>query len=346
MGSRHRALKGLVPAVTAYTCNSRNCHCPPLVLPESFLSTPATFDSREFRSALGMFATGVTIVTTLDAGQQPIGVTANSFNSVSLDPPMVLWSLAKSSRSLPAFQAATHWNVHILAEDQEALSNRFARAGEDKFADLALDSSPDSPPLLPGCSARFECRTAFQYEGGDHMILVGEVLRYHCSERPPLLYVRGGYATARHRPRPTPLEGPFTDSLLGYLVSRLHFRFLEGLHSVLAQQALTFTEFFLLSVLAAHHPLNANELAEQLAPTGMDVGPVLLSTLQQRGLIFRHLTESGPAYQLTPHGNDAFLHVLAVIKSLESEIMAPLPPADRGKLFEYLRRMLPSLDPA
>lgn len=306
------------------------------------MSSPSTFDSREFRSALGMFATGVTIVTTLDQQQHPVGVTANSFNSVSLDPPMVLWSLAKSSRSLPAFQAASHWNVHILAEDQEALSNRFARASTEKFADLVLDSPAGTPPLLPGCSARFECRTAFQYEGGDHMILVGEVLRYHRSERAPLLYVRGGYATARHRPRPAPLEGPFTESLLGYLVSRLHFRFLDGLHTVLAQQALSFTEFFLLSVLAAEHPLTASELASRLAPAGIDVGQVLLNTLTVRGLLLCQEQQGEARYQLSHHGNDAFMHVLAVIKSLEAEVMAPLPPAERTKLFEMLRRMLPS----
>ena len=111
-------------------------------------STAATFDPKDFRRALGMFGTGVTIVTTRAGNGEPVGITANSFNSVSLDPPMVLWSLAKNARSLPVFQSASTWNVHILSNEQEALSNRFARVGEDKFSGLPLDSESDHAPLL------------------------------------------------------------------------------------------------------------------------------------------------------------------------------------------------------
>jgi len=93
------------------------------------MNQSAPIDSREYRSALGAFATGVTIVTALDPDGRPVGVTANSFNSVSLNPPMILWSLARSARSLPAFEVAQYWAVHILAADQEELSNRFARSG-------------------------------------------------------------------------------------------------------------------------------------------------------------------------------------------------------------------------
>ncbi len=159
----------------------------------------SSFDPRDFRQALGMFATGVTIVTARADNGEPVGITANSFNSVSLQPPMVLWSLARNARSLPVFEAADGWNVHILANDQEALSNRFARAGEDKFGGLALETSATGAPLLPGCSARFQCRTAFRYDGGDHIIFVGEVTAYDRSERPPLLYVTGGYALAARK---------------------------------------------------------------------------------------------------------------------------------------------------
>src|SRR5271154_4023877 len=97
----------------------------------------ASLDPREFRRALGAFATGVTIVTARAPDGTPVGVTANSFNSVSLDPPMVLWSLSRSSRSLAAFECADYWVVHILAADQEALSNRFAKSGGEKFSGLA-----------------------------------------------------------------------------------------------------------------------------------------------------------------------------------------------------------------
>src|SRR3979490_2646125 len=128
------------------------------------------FDPKELRQVLGTFATGVTVITTHAVDGSPVGLTANSFNSVSINPPMVLWGLAKSARSRVAFESATHWAVHILAADQEELANRFATRGTDKFAALAIDHGRDQVPLLHGCAARLQCRTSFMYEGGDHII--------------------------------------------------------------------------------------------------------------------------------------------------------------------------------
>ena len=144
--------------------------------------TDLAFEPAAFRKALGSFATGVTIVTTCADGER-FGVTANSFNSVSLDPPLVLWSLAKSAASHAAFAAAPGFAVHILAADQQDLSNRFARKGADKFAGLSLESGRAGVPLLAGCAARFECRTTYQYEGGDHIIFVGEVIDFSDSDK-------------------------------------------------------------------------------------------------------------------------------------------------------------------
>src|SRR6185437_2508362 len=156
--------------------------------------------ARRFRNALGAFATGVTIVTTREADGRDVGLTANSFNSVSLDPPMVLWSLAKNSRSLPAFLEASHFAVHVLAANQEELSLRFATRGADKFSGLDIDRGPQQVPLLHGCSARFVCRTAFRHEAGDHMIFVGEVEAFDRSDLPELLFHRGRYALAVPKP--------------------------------------------------------------------------------------------------------------------------------------------------
>ncbi|WP_227815803.1 flavin reductase family protein [Nitrogeniibacter aestuarii] len=152
------------------------------------------FDTRQFRNALGHFATGVTVVTTLDAERQPVGVTVNSFSSVSLEPPLILWSLAKKSFSRTAFETHPSFAVHVLAADQEDISNRFARAGEDKFAGVQTRDGLDDVPVLPGCAAVFECNTEFIHDGGDHIILVGRVQRFATSERPPLLFYRGQYA--------------------------------------------------------------------------------------------------------------------------------------------------------
>jgi len=150
-------------------------------------------DPGMFRAALGAFTTGVTIVTTRAKDGRAVGVTANSFNSVSLDPPMVLWSLSKRAYSLTAFTEGEHWAVHVLAADQEALSRRFASPGEDKFAGIDYADSSEGVPLLPCCVARFHCKTTFQYEGGDHVILVGEVTAFDHSDRAPLVFHAGRY---------------------------------------------------------------------------------------------------------------------------------------------------------
>ncbi len=153
------------------------------------------FDSRQFRQALGAFATGVTIVTTRDRDGNDVGLTVNSFNSVSLEPPLVLWSLARSSvQLLAAFSDAEYFAVHVLAADQEALSNLFASRGVDKFAGLDVQRGVGDVPLLAGCAASFQCRTVHRYAGGDHDIFLGEVIAFENAECAPLLFHAGRYA--------------------------------------------------------------------------------------------------------------------------------------------------------
>ncbi|GAB5350158.1 flavin reductase family protein [Alteriqipengyuania sp. 357] len=150
-------------------------------------------DQSAFRDALGTFVTGVTIVTAYDGEGQPSGLTANSFNSVSLDPPMVLWSLSLGSRNLPVFREASAWAVHILAADQQDLSNRFASRGADKFGDLDHGDGPEGAPRIEGCAARFGCTAKFEYEGGDHAIFLGEVVDFERTVAEPLIYHSGRY---------------------------------------------------------------------------------------------------------------------------------------------------------
>ncbi|MEO8617852.1 MAG: flavin reductase family protein [Sphingomicrobium sp.] len=151
-------------------------------------------DTQVFRAALGSFVTGVTIVTARDPDGRPIGLTVNSFNSVSLDPPLVLWSLALKSASLPAFREARGWAVHVLAAGQEEMSARFARTGNDKFDDLPLPDGPEGAPALPDYAARFGCEATFEYEGGDHAIFVGHVIDLQKRDADPLVYHGGRYS--------------------------------------------------------------------------------------------------------------------------------------------------------
>lgn len=149
------------------------------------------FTGRELRDALGRFATGVTVVTAVGP-RGPLGITANSFASVSLDPPLVLWSPARKSSRFPAFEAASHFAVHVLARDQQPLATHFAQSG-DMPAGFGAAPGLGGAPILEGCAARFECRHAARFDGGDHLICVGEVLRFTISEAEPLVYHRGAY---------------------------------------------------------------------------------------------------------------------------------------------------------
>ncbi len=161
-------------------------------------ANPPTFSSTQFRTALGMFATGVTIVTARTQEGELVGLTANSFNSVSLDPPLVLWSLASAAASLPAFRAGSHYAINVLGADQQALALRFASKGVDRFADVAFVDGAGGAPVLAGAAATFECFNRSRYEEGDHVIFVGEVER--CTRREgasPLLY-HGGKFYAEH----------------------------------------------------------------------------------------------------------------------------------------------------
>lgn len=152
------------------------------------------FEAAAFRKALGNFATGVTIVTTNDAAGNPVGVTASSFNSVSLNPPLVLWSLAKAALSRPAFTESGHFAIHILTVSQEKLANRFAMSGTDKFRDLGWDEGQLGSPILRDHAAVFECAMRHEYDGGDHIIMVGEVVAFEARDEAPLLFHGGQYA--------------------------------------------------------------------------------------------------------------------------------------------------------
>jgi flavin reductase (DIM6/NTAB) family NADH-FMN oxidoreductase RutF len=152
-------------------------------------------DPRDFRSALGCFPTGVCLVTTLGLEGKPEGMTINSFSSVSLDPPMVLWSLARTASSAPVFRDAEFFAINVLAKDDAALSTHFARSAENKFSAFTERFSPglEGSPVLKGAVATFECHARHRYYGGDHIIVIGNVERYTWNEAPSLLFARGKY---------------------------------------------------------------------------------------------------------------------------------------------------------
>ncbi len=149
---------------------------------------------RQFRDALGAFATGITVVTTTDQNGKPFGMTANSFSSVSLNPPLILWSAGDHSEGYETFCDCEHFAVHILRSDQQDLSNIFATKGSDKFASVSWVPGQLGSPLLEDCSVRFECRKEANYPGGDHTILVGRVVHFdNFGDQSPLIFHMGQY---------------------------------------------------------------------------------------------------------------------------------------------------------
>jgi flavin reductase (DIM6/NTAB) family NADH-FMN oxidoreductase RutF len=148
-------------------------------------------DTKPLRNAFGRFATGVTIVT-VQTPDGPLGITANSFSSVSLDPPLVMWSIAKHSSRFAPFAEAEHFAIHVLAREQDHLCWRFAKSGRD-FSGVELAFNPEGAPLLPGALARFECEIANRIHAGDHLMLLARVRRMSARDGEPMMFFGGRY---------------------------------------------------------------------------------------------------------------------------------------------------------
>ncbi|MBY4866402.1 MULTISPECIES: flavin reductase family protein [Burkholderia] len=158
-------------------------------------------DPTQLRAAFGQFPTGVTVITTRAADGRKVGLTANSFSSLSLDPPLVLWSLRKLAPSRPDFVAATHFAINVLAHDQIELSRRFATPSADKFDGVPhVDADSGGVPCLDGASARFVCRHVGHYEGGDHLLFIGQIEQLDVLRKPPLVFHAGQYRTISDHP--------------------------------------------------------------------------------------------------------------------------------------------------
>ncbi|HEX5206441.1 MAG TPA: flavin reductase [Steroidobacteraceae bacterium] len=309
--------------------------------------------ARRYRSALGAFATGVTIVTTRDGEGRDIGLTANSFNSVSLDPPMVLWSLAKNARSLPAFLAAPHFAVHVLAADQEELSLRFATRGSEKFAGLDIERGASQVPLLRGCSARFQCHTAFRHEGGDHVIFVGAVEAFDHSDRPPLVFHGGRYALAvQKEPAAQPPQdgtepdSSFSQDFLIYLLGRARFQLFLTLRRDLEQHGLSEVQWFVLSILAVSDDRTVAELDRLLWYTGHRVTYELIASLTATGFAdLRGGYDPHARVTLTDDGRRAVIELVAAAKAAEDHAERNLGTAEVRILKRALRTIIRETDP-
>ncbi len=247
-----------------------------------------TVDARSLRNALGAFATGVTIVTTRGK-EGDVGLTANSFSSVSLNPPMVLWSLAKTAGSIETFREAPHFTVHILSAHQEHLSTRFASKVVDRFEGIELERGPEGIPMLTDCSARFICRTAFQYEGGDHVIFVGEVVEFTHSPTAPLVFHGGRYGMlfgkeAAGQPVESADNRPSPNDLM-FLLSRAYFRMGQDVVRAPGRSDWTELDYRVLRTLGRDDGLPFGQLQALNNEFGEVVTPGAIADLASRGLV-------------------------------------------------------------
>jgi 3-hydroxy-9,10-secoandrosta-1,3,5(10)-triene-9,17-dione monooxygenase reductase component len=297
---------------------------------------------RAFRNALSSFATGVTIATTKDAAGEPVGVTASSFNSVSLNPPLVLWSLAKQSLSFAAFSNSGHFAVHVLAATQEDLSNRFARSGQDKFGDLDWRDGLHGSPVLGEHAALFQCLTRNIYEGGDHVIIVGEVMEFEARNVSPLLFHGGCYAERRQRPGGNDPEsvnieaGHFSDGFLFYLLARAYYQTSKPIRDMLQVRGSGMTEYLAMALLSMEAPLAAIEVEKRLAHTGHTLSADVVQQMLDRDLII----EEEAGFELSEKGREQFVETLAYRKSFEDTLADHLTAGEIADTKQMLRLII------
>lgn len=297
-----------------------------------------SFDPKDFRRALGKFPTGVTVITTRDADGNPIGMTASSFNTLSIDPALVLWSIDKGAYSLDAFTKGKGFAINVLRNDQVELSNNFARRGEDKFAGVDTRDCTNGAPLLPDTAAWFACNTWEVYEGGDHFIIVGQVTEYHYEDNVgSLVFHNGRYAVPESHPATqAPAESLQARGLLGdYLLYQLRQTlnaYAADFYPQLSHFGVTAEEWRVLTLLADGLTMTPEQISpfvsqplKELADTG--------EWLQEKGLL--EVNDQG--FRLTDKGQQLAAQLLDKAVEHEQKTVACLSSEQQQALKEGLK---------
>lgn len=283
----------------------------------------STVDPRELRNALGSFATGVAIVTTSLDGHD-VGMTINSFNSVSLDPPMVLWSLAKSSASLDTFTNSGYFAIHILSAEQQELSQCFATRGIDKFAGVEVKRGEGNVPIIQGCSAVFHCKTAYKYEGGDHEIFVGEVLKFEHFEKSPLVFHAGKYALAvakQKEPEAKEAAVGFNANSLTYLMGLVYFQLARKSSEKMAEHGINDCEAGVLHALSMGESRSVADINRLVSVGGLQVTDDILQTMANKKLLTLAEDQGEQKASLTDEGSQMLMKMIAYVQAIEDEAM-------------------------
>ena len=305
----------------------------------------ASPDPRAFRNALGQFATGVTIVTACDSNGERVGATVSSFNSVSLNPPMVLWSLDKRAHSRPVFESSSHFAVHVLKLEQRELASRFATRGASKFEGLSCESGLGAVPLLSDCAACFECETRHRYDGGDHLIFVGEVKRFVHAACAPLVFHGGAFAEARQLIMGQPADagidessGRFGPDFLCYLLARAHFQTYRPLAAECQRVGMSESEYFVLSLLCIRDGLSHVDLEQMLAHTGH--APTAQDIERMVDKQWLRVDNDTGTIHITRDGRHSYVVVLALDGRIANQALSGFSDREVVELCSYLKRVI------
>jgi flavin reductase (DIM6/NTAB) family NADH-FMN oxidoreductase RutF len=300
------------------------------------------FDSKAFRRALGNFATGVTIMTAQNSKGEKVGVTANSFNSVSLDPPLILWSIDKRSSSYAVFEEATHFAVNILAADQIELSNKFARSKDDKYADVVFDLGEGNTPLLNECSAVFECERHSILEGGDHWIILGRVVNFQDNGRSPLLYHQGAYSSVLPHPSlnakaATPAEicpGRLYDNMY-YLLTQAVRAYTNDYQPKQLASGFRTSEARMLLVLESKTARSKECLQREVAMPAREIEQAA-EILVRKGL----MVDTGHSYELTEQGVHSAQMLYQIAESHQQDVFGAYSDQDKALFKKMLKDLI------
>ena len=309
------------------------------------MNTPV-IDSKILREALSSFATGVTIVTTVETDGTPVGMTASSFNSVSMEPPLVLWSVTKTALSAPVFKEAEHFSIHVLSSEQMNLSNRFAKSGTDKFDGIEFGRTHQNIPTLSGALTRFDCKTWSIYEGGDHWIIVGEVIDMESKKGEGLVFSGGSYAIASSIQAPDPSndseEGPI-EELLIYHLSRAYANLSRDFHTVVEASGLTITEWRVLAQLHGGMPQHYNDLVTRTFVSPKKMNNVL-AQMKSKGWLSVEGENGNAVVTETALGHEKVDHLFKLAQAQETTAMGKAGKQGQARLMELLRTVVNNTD--
>ncbi len=308
-----------------------------------------SFTQRDFRDALSTFATGVTIVTAKGLDGEPVGMTASSFNSVSADPPLILWSVTKAALSAESFRQSASFAVHVLSTDQIDTASLFAKSGADKFSGCEYALDDNGVPLIAGCATRFDCSTWAVYEGGDHWIIVGQVNAIDRAKKEGLVFGGGAFAIAAPLTTPSdntaPLEdtGSAIESMLFYHLSRAYHQMGHRFHEAVRDKGLTLAEWRILANLHGGAIIDTGELSARTFLDRQSLGDVL-SSLETEGLCMLETIKGVPAAKGTPAGTKRVDELFKLSREIEESVLVDASADQREELMSRLKSIVLNSD--